>query len=91
VSKRLNRHQRLLSHYGTWAVVTGASSGIGWEMATQLAQAGLNLVDDGETRLSQVQLQQILDYVQCGFVDRSHLHRHFRKYLGVTPRADCER
>ncbi|MEM8534412.1 MAG: SDR family oxidoreductase [Chloroflexota bacterium] len=37
-------HERLSSRYGPWAVVTGASSGIGREMALQLASAGLNLV-----------------------------------------------
>jgi len=29
---------------GKWAVVTGASAGIGWELASQLAAAGANLV-----------------------------------------------
>jgi short-subunit dehydrogenase len=38
VSNRLN------SYYGPWAVVTGASSGIGRESALLLAEAGLNLV-----------------------------------------------
>ncbi len=35
---------RLKIKYGEWAIVTGASSGIGLELATQLAEAGLNLV-----------------------------------------------
>lgn len=35
---------RLRARYGPWAVVTGASSGIGRELALNLAEAGLNLV-----------------------------------------------
>lgn len=35
---------RLKNNYGPWAVVTGASSGIGLELAERLAEAGLNLV-----------------------------------------------
>jgi uncharacterized protein len=35
---------RLKTKYGEWAIITGASSGIGLELATQLASAGLNLV-----------------------------------------------
>lgn len=36
--------RNLMEKYGTWAVVTGASDGIGKETASQLAEAGLNLV-----------------------------------------------
>jgi short-subunit dehydrogenase len=36
--------KRLYAQYGPWAIVTGASSGIGLELATQLASAGFNLV-----------------------------------------------
>jgi uncharacterized protein len=44
-NKNLNRQQqRLLNRYGTWAVVTGASSGMGREIAIKLAEAGFNLV-----------------------------------------------
>lgn len=36
--------KRLKINYGDWAIVTGASSGIGLELATQLADAGFNLI-----------------------------------------------
>jgi len=35
---------RLKTNYGEWAIITGASSGIGLELATLLAEAGFNLV-----------------------------------------------
>jgi short-subunit dehydrogenase len=44
----MQRSQRekdtLKNKYGEWAIITGASSGIGLELATQLAAAGFNLV-----------------------------------------------
>lgn len=43
--KRPSKKQdRFRARYGSWAVVTGASSGIGREIALCLAEAGLNLV-----------------------------------------------
>jgi len=39
-----NEKRRLKTKYGEWAIITGASSGIGLELATQLASAGFNLV-----------------------------------------------
>lgn len=43
-SSRARRQERWRAKYGPWAVVTGASDGIGREMALRLAEAGLNLV-----------------------------------------------
>jgi uncharacterized protein len=44
MSDRDRRRARFRTQYGPWAVVTGASSGIGREIALGLAEAGLNLV-----------------------------------------------
>jgi short-subunit dehydrogenase len=38
---------RLLAKYGPWALVTGASSGIGMELAKQLSDAGFQLILNG--------------------------------------------
>lgn len=38
---------RLLRKYGDWALITGATSGIGKELAIQLARAGLNVAITG--------------------------------------------
>ncbi|WP_431158257.1 SDR family NAD(P)-dependent oxidoreductase [Winogradskyella poriferorum] len=45
---------RLKKDYGNWALVTGATSGIGKALATKLAEAGFNLVITGrrETQLN---------------------------------------
>ncbi|HKD75990.1 MAG TPA: SDR family NAD(P)-dependent oxidoreductase, partial [Ktedonobacterales bacterium] len=69
--------------FGPWAVVTGASSGIGKEFARQLAASGLNLVlvarrqplleQIGHTLAQDHQITYralALDLSQEGFLDR---------------------
>ena len=51
---------RLRTKYGSWAVVTGASSGIGQELAIRLAESGLNLVIHGRDSQRLSKLQQKL-------------------------------
>lgn len=42
--KHNGKQQRFLSRFGPWAVVTGASDGIGKEISNRLAESGLNVV-----------------------------------------------
>ncbi len=42
--KRTRRQTQFLKKYGSWAVVTGASEGIGYELSVALAQQGFNLI-----------------------------------------------
>jgi uncharacterized protein len=53
--------KRLYPRYGSWAVITGASSGIGREIGYRLAEAGLNLVLVGRQRTLLEQMSTELD------------------------------
>lgn len=51
---------RLKSQYGEWAVITGASSGIGLELAKQLADASFHLILHGRKRNNLQALEKTL-------------------------------
>lgn len=51
---------RLKSKYGEWAIVTGASSGIGLELATQLATAGFNLIINSRHQEALIEVEKQL-------------------------------
>lgn len=63
---------RLKRKYGEWAIITGASSGIGLELAKQLASAGLNLVINSRhyDKLKSVEKDLLLKYpIEIKIVD----------------------
>lgn len=51
---------RLKTSYGPWALITGASSGIGLELAMQLAGSGLNIMLHGRRALALQKIAQEL-------------------------------
>ncbi|MBK7138412.1 MAG: SDR family NAD(P)-dependent oxidoreductase [Bacteroidetes bacterium] len=61
-----------LQKYGPWAIITGASSGIGEEYAKQLAPLGMNLilVARRAERLAQLSEKLEAEYkISCQFIE----------------------
>lgn len=64
--------QQRFRAYGEWALVTGASNGIGKELATQLAQCGIHLIIVGRSSIalsSLAQELQVANNIQCRVVE----------------------
>lgn len=61
-SKKTKR--RLLNTYGSWALITGASSGIGKALAIKLGEAGFNLL---LTARNQTALQDLKSYLETKY------------------------
>lgn len=51
---------RLKNNYGSWAVITGASSGIGLNLAERLAEAGFNLVLNSRNNVELEKVKKLL-------------------------------
>ncbi|MEL6535208.1 MAG: SDR family NAD(P)-dependent oxidoreductase, partial [Bacteroidota bacterium] len=69
--------RRLREQYGSYALITGATSGIGKEIAQQLAAAGLNLIIQGRNQevLEEMQVELSTQYtieVKTVAADLSH-------------------
>lgn len=63
MSKTISSSLKLrLQQYGPWAIVTGASSGIGKELAARLAEAGLNIVAVGRNETALEELSEALEH-----------------------------
>ncbi len=67
ISKNL---QKKLNEYGSWALVTGASSGIGKELAERIAEAGMNVIVVGRKNSSttgSLSLQSVADLLESNY------------------------
>lgn len=57
----IKEQNRLKNKYGDWALVTGATSGIGLELTKQLATAGFNIIINARNEASLIQLRNQLE------------------------------
>ncbi|XP_666678.1 F12A21.14 [Cryptosporidium hominis TU502] len=63
----LNRPEKKLTSFGSWAIITGASDGIGKAMAKELFEEDLNLILIGRNR---EKLQNVVNEVSFKYASK---------------------
>ncbi|MCB0553276.1 MAG: SDR family NAD(P)-dependent oxidoreductase [Phaeodactylibacter sp.] len=85
----VSEKKRLKNNYGPWAIVTGASSGIGLELAERLAEAGLSLVLNARR---QEELRNLGERLQLGYgIETCVVASDLSKAEGVQSLMDATR
>lgn len=71
--------KRRLTYYGKWAVITGASDGIGKAVAQQLLKEGLSLIIIGRNKEKLSNVSDEVSFVNAFFAAYNNLFSFNRK------------
>lgn len=67
-------------HFGTWAVVTGATDGIGKAICLELARKGMNILLISRTEEKLVQTEKEIEIATAGSVKTAHVAIDYSKF-----------
>ncbi|XP_055310940.1 hydroxysteroid dehydrogenase-like protein 1 isoform X2 [Sitodiplosis mosellana] len=92
-SLQLNGNQPLNEKFGTWAVVTGSTDGIGKEYAKQLAQHGVNVVLIARNQSKLIHVSREIEslfpvqtkYVVADFSNGKEIYENIKYALSTIP------
>lgn len=87
--------QNLIDKYGKWAVITGATDGIGKEYAKELAKQGINVVLISRTKDKLIAVSNEIEaeykvktkWIAADFSKGKEIYRHIEQELAVIPVA----